>query len=42
MGQEVMLKIDVKLPQTNPAGQLSTVQTIDGVVTDENVQTGKR
>ena len=41
-GQEVMLKIDVKLPQTNPASQLTTVQTVDGVVVDEKVQTGKK
>ncbi|RWY57115.1 hypothetical protein [Mucilaginibacter gilvus] len=41
-GQKVMLKIYVKLPQTNPASQLSTVQTIDGVVMDEKVQTGKK
>jgi hypothetical protein len=40
--QEVMLKIDVKLPQTNPASQLTTVQTVDGVVVDEKVQTGKK
>ncbi|MBD1364220.1 hypothetical protein IDJ77_10400 [Mucilaginibacter sp. ZT4R22] len=41
-GQEVMLRIDVKLPQTNPASQLTTVQTVDGVVVDEKVQTGKK
>jgi hypothetical protein len=41
-GQEVMLKVDVKLPQTSPASRLTTVQTVDGVVVDEKVQTGKK
>jgi hypothetical protein len=41
-GQEVMLKVDVKLPQTSPASRLTTVQTVDGEVVDEKVQTGKK
>lgn len=40
-GQEVMLKIDVKLPKANPASQLITIQTVDGTVVDNKVQTGK-
>lgn len=41
-GQSVLLTVDVTLPKTNPASQLKTVQTIDGVVVDEKVQTGKK
>nr|WP_294942855.1 MmpS family transport accessory protein [uncultured Mucilaginibacter sp.] len=41
-GQEVMLTVDVKLPQTDPASRLTTIQTVDGIVVDEKVQTGKK
>jgi hypothetical protein len=41
-GQDIKFRVDVKLPQTNPASKLITSETVDGVVVDEQVQTGKK
>jgi len=41
-GQAVKFTVDTKLPQTNPASRLTTSESVDGVLVDEKVQTGKK
>jgi hypothetical protein len=40
-GQDVVFKVDVKLPQTTPRPQLVTVITVDGEKVSEETQSGK-